>query len=536
MDPAKISTWKRFYDEVVLHGGDWPRDLWFAAVADAIAAAEPEGSELSAAMRRDVAELQELERRGRGSYQDEQRIAQLEAQITALIGRADEAIRGAADLPVPGEAPLPEVADEAAVPAERRVGWRWGTVIGSAGLAVLLFGASLFTAVQLYEQRLQGQVAAELDGYVAEINASIGRIERDLAARLQEARAQGERMRQMQADLDERAAAFSAKMTETLDTMVSLREAAVADLERRLEDESGDVALVLERLEARAGALRRGLDEISEDLAGLERGLPDVSQSFVRLTGQIDQGQDALEEVSTQIAALKGMAPELQAVVAKEQDGLERQIADHRAALAGLGQQITALEEEIEASGAELAGFRETLQAGLEQARADGEGLRRSVAEIEDMREQVAQTAAAAEGDVASMKASMQQRIDAILSEMAEQADLAVMRGDDVLQRAEAQARREVESAGEQAVEALSRLREEEIAALARQVSATRTELEETRSGLISGWQRMDRRVADRHDELMSGLDTYAAAMEERVTEFLDAVNVMVAQSTRDER
>jgi chromosome segregation ATPase len=534
MEPVKTESWERFYDRVVAHGADWPRDLWFAAVGDAMAGAAPPGSDLASEFRRDVAELQALEHAGRGSYQDEQRIAQLEAQISRLITDADATIRRA-KAPDPAAEPAPAVAaaapppEPAAPPLER--GRRWSTVVGSIGLAVLLFGASLATAMHLYEQRLQAQVAKEVDRYVAEIQASIVRLDQDIAARLREARAQEERIARVQQELDSSAAEFSAMMTESLGTMMGLREAAVADLERQLNRRSGGVVDLLERLQRRAGALDRGLDEVSEDLAGLERALPDVSQSLARLGNQIGQGRAAFEEVSEQIAALKGVAPELATLVETERGTIERQLESHRAALGDLGARIGALRAEVEASSAELVGFGEVLRTGLDQAQTDGARLRATLDEMQEASEQAARLVERGDAQIAAMTGMMQERIDAVLSEMAEKADFALLRGDDVLKRAEARMINRIETAGEEAADGLAQIREQEIAALSRQIAQTRTELEQTRSGLVASWERMDRLVAERQSQLLNDLDRYAASMEERVNEFIAALNVMVVHS-----
>jgi chromosome segregation ATPase len=533
MEPGKNESWGRFYDRVVVHGAEWPRDLWFAAVGDAMAAAEPPGSSLAADFQRDVAELQALERAGRGSYQDEQRIAQLEAQISRLIAAADAAIRKAAASspgPVAAEPAIAPEPPEAAAPPRDR-GRRVSTVVGSIGLAVLLFGASLATAMHLYEQRLQAQVAQEVDRYVAEIQTSIARLDQDVSARVREARAQEERIARVQQELETSAAELGAMMTENLDTMTGLREAAVADLERRLDRRSGGVVDLLERLQRRAGALDRALDEISEDLAGLERALPDVSQGLARLGNQIGQGQAAFEEVSEQIAALKGVAPELASLVEGERATIQQQLEGHRAALGELGDQIGALRAEVEASSAELVGLGDMLRTSLEQAQADETQLRETLEEMRQASEEAARLMERGEAQIAAMTGMMQERIDAMLSEMAEKADFALLRGDDVLKRAEARMINRIEAAGEEAADGLTQLREEEIAALSRQIAQTRTELERTRSGLVASWERMDQLVADRQGQLLGDLDRYAAAMEERVNEFIAALNVMVVHS-----
>ena len=125
MDPAKVKAWQRFYDQV-LSGSDWPRGLWFAAVEDALRAAFGADSRLLADYRADVAELLRLERAASGSYHDEKRRAQLEAQIKRLIELADETMhagRGAGE-PAPAATIAPRRPPSARAASPGRAG-RW---------------------------------------------------------------------------------------------------------------------------------------------------------------------------------------------------------------------------------------------------------------------------------------------------------------------------------------------------------------------------------------------------------------------------
>jgi chromosome segregation ATPase len=225
------------------------------------------------------------------------------------------------------------------------------------------------------------------------------------------------------------------------------------------------------------------------------------------------------------------VAPELATLVETERGTIERQLESHRAALGDLGARIGALRAEVEASSAELVGFGEVLRTGLDQAQTDGARLRATLDEMQEVSEQAARLVERGDVQIAAMTGMMQERIDAVLSEMAEKADFALLRGDDVLKRAEARMINRIETAGEEAADGLAQIREQEIAALSRQIAQTRTELEQTRSGLVASWERMDRLVAERQSQLLGDLDRYAASMEERVNEFIAALNVMVVHS-----
>ena len=129
MDQARIKRWERFYRDVVMRGSEWPRELWLAAVGDALTAALPEDSALPGDFRRTAAELQNLDRTNRGSYLEERRMGQLEAQIQHLIGTADHVIRG----PRRGAAALDAADDDEDLPEPRPARWNIGADLITIG-------------------------------------------------------------------------------------------------------------------------------------------------------------------------------------------------------------------------------------------------------------------------------------------------------------------------------------------------------------------------------------------------------------------
>jgi peptidoglycan hydrolase-like protein with peptidoglycan-binding domain len=121
--------------------------------------------------------------------------------------------------------------------------------------------------------------------------------------------------------------------------------------------------------------------------------------------------------------------------------------------------------------------------------------------------------------------------VDGQVSDLAEQADLAVLRGGDVVRRAEGEVARRVDAASEAALETVTQERMVKLAALTQQVSKTQQELEQTRAGLLESWQRMDQSVAERQSEVLTSLDAYAGTIGVRVEELLEALDLMVARS-----
>jgi hypothetical protein len=154
MGSVPLETWERFYDRVIVRGSDWPRNLWFAAVEDGLSAALPAQSPLLVQYRQDVAELRELERTATGSSRDMTRIAQLEAEITRLIGVADQSIREqSATVEEQHEPALPPAAQDG-----RRISFWLGVLI----LGVILLCGALLGATYYHQQRMNERMERDL--------------------------------------------------------------------------------------------------------------------------------------------------------------------------------------------------------------------------------------------------------------------------------------------------------------------------------------------------------------------------------------
>lgn len=486
MDPAKIEAWYRLRDQV-LQNPNWPRALWFTALEDGLRAAFGEESQLLADFRRDRAELLRLEQRASGSYHDGRRIEQLEAQISQLVSLADRMLladgsdpdeaRSAAARPVAKGAAASAVASAMASAAgagapPRRTGWRAPGARLAAGLLLLALGIA--GASVYYEMRLR-----------SEADQQLVRIDRLLDQRLASLRADLEWPRQASGD--------------------GVGEAAGA-------------------LGGRTEALGEALDDLGLDVAALELRLPPLRQQLERLTAGAGQMADDLAGAGAEIAALEVVAPELTAWLAREKAELERDVQSQRDALGGITAGVQDLDDEIDRSRALLTSFTRSLDQGLDQARRDGEALQNAVEAVRASGLEVAKLIDGAETKV-------QAAIDQMLSELAEQADLAVLRGEDAITRAESELDRRIEQVSEATLDALAQERAAQLAALAEQVAATQLELEQTRAGVVASWQRMDQSVAERHSEALAGLDAYASSMEARVGELLEALDVMVART-----
>jgi len=287
----------------------------------------------------------------------------------------------------------------------------------------------------------------------------------------------------------------------------------------------------LAELRARADALARGLDEVGQDLSTLESRLPELEDEVQRIGNGVQRMGSDFEQTAQEIEALKARPPELDAWLAGERKGLEQALGKGRRLVDASLAQAHDFASEVERSRARLQGLDGALDEGLKQAKLDGAALESAAKDMREMGAQVAELMAGAETKAAAAQQSMQARIDQILSDLAEQADLAALRGRDVVGRAQSEIDRRVASESQKVLDQLTAARDARLAALAKEVSATQAELERTRAGLLTGWQRMDQAMADRQGQLLAGLDGYAGTIEARVEEFLRALDVMVART-----
>jgi chromosome segregation ATPase len=522
MDPAKVKAWQRFYNQI-LSRSDWPRDLWFAAVEDRLRAAFGSDSRLLAGYRAGVDELLRLERAATGSYHDEKRRGQLEAQIKRLIDFADETIMRSAAANEEAQPPAPV----AKTPGRPRLALRHAL---SALAGVLLLLAGMAGAAAWYEIRMAAladqqlaQLSRLLDRRVAEMRGEVDR-------RLAMADRTNQRMAQLQDELNANIDDFSATMTESARSMTALSD-QTAELERRLAEQGQGVGDSLAELHERAAALARGLDEVGQELSTLKSRLPELRDDVERIGSGVRQMGTDFEQTAQEIEALKARPPELNAWLAGQQKGLEQALQNGRRLVGSSAAQVHDLAGEVKRSRERLQGLDLELDQSLQQAKLDGAALGSAVQEMRGMGAEVEELMAGAEAKVAAAQAAMQAKIDQILTELAEQADLAALRGRDLLGRAQSEIDRRVESESRKVLEELAAARDAQLAALVKEITATQSEIEQTRAGLLTSWQRMDQAMAERQGQVMAGLDGYASTLEARVEEFLHALDVMVART-----
>ena len=521
MGSVTLETWQRFYDRVVERGSNWPRNLWFAAVEDGLSAALPAQSRLLVQYRQDVVELRELERTATGSYRDATRMAQLETEIMRLIGIADQSIReeGA----IVGERHEPE-----RPPAQERP--RIGFWLGALILGVAMLCGALLGATYYHQQRMTERMERDLVALQQRLIAQAADERAALQVRIRSADRAKESLGALQAELKANVDEFNKVMSASLRSMSTLGASEVTGLERQLRFPDSDVGKALHGLRARTARLERQLDQVDDSLSVLGQRLPGLDSGVDRLAERLEAVTAGFERVESQVATIQTQAPELALWLEGQRQALAQDLELQRQTMGELGAEIASLEGALDHSRSQLAVLDGALEQDPARARQPGDSLA-SAGDQAGAAERQPSEGATRNARFGTKQDGMQEQIDAVLAQLAEKANLAALRSEDALKRAEGAAARRLEIVTEQAIDALSEARGAQLAELSRWASATRAELEQTRAGLIADWRGMDEAVAERQLKVLAELDQYAAILEVRVQEFLKALDVIVARS-----
>ena len=517
MGSVTLETWERFYERVVKRGSDWPRNLWLAAVEDGLRAALPAQSRLLVQYRQDVAALRELERAAPGSSRNSTRMAQLEADIMRLIGLADEAIREeSAGVPEGPEQPVPPPAR-----SHPRIGfWLGALILGVITLCGALLGVTYYHQLRM-SARMQHDLTALQDRLLEQ--AADQRAALEVRIRSAEARQQtfGALQAELRANVDE----FNKLLSAALRSMTALGDSVKPGHERRLLGQDGDLGKTLNSLRERAASLEHQLGQVAEGVSVLARRLPDLDGGVNRLAERLKATTAGLERVDKQVATIQAEAPELALWLEGQRHALAQELEksppDHGRAWcrnrdpAGRARRL--------ARPARHPATRARTESGAGRALE-----RRCGAHARPGR---AASSRRSDVDGRAMQQAMQEKIDAVLSELAGKAGLAIQRSEESVKQAEVAARQRLESAAAQAVDDLTKKHQAQLAELTTWASTTRDELGQNRDRLLAGWHGMDEAVAKRQAAVLSQLDQYAATLEVRVQELLKALDVIAARS-----
>lgn len=539
MQQGRATSWAHFYEDVTSRE-TWPRELWTLAVGDALERELSETSPLVVEFKDAVRELEAIEQRGRTTYRDERRAGELELRLQALLREADAAIRAKNGLdPARGSSGDPaqdlssETADEArseleqpgvtmeATTSSETSGTRArlgpAAIGGGAAVCGLLLGAGMMALLDPGDRRIDKRIEQALESRLAGTERAIADVEERLEARVADVGAERATTAAIQKDLEARASQIRTMVERSIAQIQEVSQASIEDLERRLDLRNDEVRQSVARLNERSAALSRGLDEVSADLAGIEGSLPGVQGRLLALDQSVRQGEEGIKLVSAEIEALKGLGLEMVAGAEEERAALELQMLSQQKELEALDRQIVALKGAVESAMERTRGFNQTMEETIADAEARADDLEVMTRAFDANRAEMKEVLDRTRRETRGLHADAASRLDTMLSKTAERADLAVLRSEDVLRRAETQALRRIEASGDDAIDALANARVERLADLSDEVQATRVEIEQTRAGLIASWQRMDALVAERHDELLAELDEYEQAMERRL-------------------
>ncbi|MGH6904876.1 MAG: hypothetical protein ACREIR_19295, partial [Geminicoccaceae bacterium] len=193
-----------------------------------------------------------------------------------------------------------------------------------------------------------------------------------------------------------------------------------------------------------------------------------------------------------------------------------------------VGFEIASLKGTLNESRGELLTFQETIQGDLARAKQRGGELEQALDRARATEVQATELVARI---AESTQDGLQRQVDAILSDLAATADLAILRSEDAMKGAQAEGIRRLETAVEQAIAGLTKAREQRLAELDQWTAATQSGLAQTEAGLAAGWRGMNQAVAERLSSVLAELDRYAATLEGRVQELLDALDTIVVRS-----
>jgi chromosome segregation ATPase len=278
------------------------------------------------------------------------RMTQLENELKRLISAVDDR------LPSLGQA---RPAGRGKAQAAPKPGRHGGRMVALAAVAVLSATAGFAGSSLVYAHRLQAQVEKELRPYAMELASTVTTIQTELAPNMAAAddlKAEIDRARR---DLIARDQTLEATMATAESQLLSIRDAAIDDIERRLTDQTDDLTSMLDMSRKRAVELDQRLDEVGEALSAFDHQLPVLADGFSEVAAELVENRTVLDRVAEEAVALDAMAPPLLATIAEHQTGLEQGMKT-----------LAVLQTQLE----NLKGQAARSSRQLEQALAQGQG------------------------------------------------------------------------------------------------------------------------------------------------------------------
>jgi chromosome segregation ATPase len=245
-------------------------------------------------------------------------------------------------------------------------------VAAIGGLAALLFTAGWAGSSLFYSSRLTHQVENELRPYAAELADTVATIQADLAPRMAAADELKLEIDQARRDLLARDEDLGTTITEAQSQLLSIRDSAIDDIERRLSDQTDDLNVMLETSRQQALDLDQGLKDVARALAVFDRQLPVLTDGFSTVTLGLNQSRQQLDSATEAMANLDGKAP-----------NLLKRLDNHRSAIDNGNKTLNVLQAQLEALKSQTTRSSQQLDKVLNEGRsriADWEGVDRDIA------------------------------------------------------------------------------------------------------------------------------------------------------------
>jgi chromosome segregation ATPase len=164
---------------------------------------------------------------------------------------------------------------------------------------------------------------------------------------------------------------LEATIAEAQTQLLSIRDNAIDDIERRLSDQTDDLSVMIEMSRQRAIELDQGLQEVSRTLDGFDHQLPALTEGLAELAAKLVENRTILDRAAEEIAALDGKAPPLLQAVETHQESLE-----------GGSQTLAVLQAQLEALKTQTVRSSHQLDQVLDEGRArvaDWESVEREI-------------------------------------------------------------------------------------------------------------------------------------------------------------
>ncbi|MEL6965000.1 MAG: hypothetical protein AAFO01_19795 [Pseudomonadota bacterium] len=308
---------------------------------------------------------------GRGGDQSVEqalaRMKKLEGELQRLVAAVDQRLSNRTITPRRSIAPpKPEISW-----IELLKGFDLRHVAAAASLAVLLVASGWVGSSLFYSNRLTHQVENELRPYATELADTVAAIQTELGPRLAVADELKLEIDQARRDLLARDEDLTTTITEAQGQLLSIRDSAIDDIERRLSDQTDDLSVMLETSRQQALELDQGLKDVARALAAFDRQLPILTDGLSTVSAGLDQSRLQLDNTTQVMADLEGKTPTL-----------VQRMDDHRSAIDDGSKTLNVLQAQLEALKSQTTRSSQQLDRVLHEGRsriADWEGVDRDI-------------------------------------------------------------------------------------------------------------------------------------------------------------